>query len=120
MGLLFGGGGDKFPGECIGGFGCFKADLGGHVSPLIAAEGYFFCLDTKEAKNQVSKKASLPHKAPAANRSEPRAGNLLPSPTIHPSTKVPYALTTHGATIVLPNFGRSWFADGVEKKSCKS
>jgi hypothetical protein len=29
------------------------------VSPLIAAEGYFFCLDTKEPKNQVSKKASL-------------------------------------------------------------
>ncbi|QHS56214.1 hypothetical protein GWR56_11960 [Mucilaginibacter sp. 14171R-50] len=34
-----------------------------NVSPLIAAEGYFFCLETKEAKIQVSKKASLPHKA---------------------------------------------------------
>jgi hypothetical protein len=28
-------------------------------SPLIAAEGYFFCLDTKEAKDQVIRKASL-------------------------------------------------------------
>ncbi|MBD1394162.1 hypothetical protein IDJ76_13720 [Mucilaginibacter sp. ZB1P21] len=34
-----------------------------NVSPLIAADGYFFCLDTKEAKDQVSRKAFLPHKA---------------------------------------------------------
>ncbi|SDT26323.1 hypothetical protein SAMN05216490_2892 [Mucilaginibacter mallensis] len=30
---------------------------------LIAARAYFFCLDTKETKNQVSRNASLPHKA---------------------------------------------------------
>jgi len=30
---------------------------------LIAAKAYFFCLDTKETKNQVTKNASLPHKA---------------------------------------------------------
>jgi hypothetical protein len=30
---------------------------------LIAAKAYFFCLDTKETKNQVSRNASLPHKA---------------------------------------------------------
>jgi hypothetical protein len=78
-----------------------------NAGPLIAADGYFFCLETKEAKIQVSKKASLPHKALAANRSEPRAGNLLPSPTAAASAKVPNAPATHKATIVLPAFGRS-------------
>ncbi|MEB0249154.1 hypothetical protein QN344_03350 [Mucilaginibacter sp. 5B2] len=83
-----------------------------NASPLIAAEGYFFCLETKEAKIQVSKKASLPHKPHAANRSEPRAGNLLPQcAQATASAKVPYAHTTHKATIVLPAFGRSCFAD---------
>jgi len=32
---------------------------------LIAAKAYFFCLDTKETKNQVSRNASLPHMANA-------------------------------------------------------
>jgi hypothetical protein len=30
---------------------------------LIAAKAYFFCLDTKETINQVSRNASLPHRA---------------------------------------------------------
>ena len=35
-----------------------------HVScPAVAAEDLFFFLDKKEAKNQVGRKASLPHRA---------------------------------------------------------
>jgi hypothetical protein len=47
-------------------------------SPLIAAKAYFFCLDTKETKNQVSKEASLPHKACAANQAKPGLEKFAP------------------------------------------
>ncbi|MBB5395593.1 hypothetical protein [Mucilaginibacter sp. AK015] len=36
-----------------------------NVSPLIAADGYFFCLDTKEAKDQV--RVMLPPALPVLN-----------------------------------------------------
>jgi hypothetical protein len=45
--------------------------LFGRLVSLIAAKAYFFCLDTKETKDQVSKEASLPHRACAANQAKP-------------------------------------------------
>jgi hypothetical protein len=81
--------------------------------PLIAAEGYFFCLDTKEAKNQVSKKASLQHRPCAANRTEPLAAKPCPNfvrshPELQASIAMPLLPTGQH---VLPDFAQSFFAD---------
>ncbi|WP_183548948.1 hypothetical protein [Mucilaginibacter sp. AK015] len=73
-----------------------------------------FCLETKEAKIQVRKKVSLPHKA-----FNPQTGqnhglqNLATTSFAHPyaSGKYCYALAPLKATIVLPAFARSCFAD---------
>ena len=45
---------------------------------LMAAKAYFFCLDTKETKNQVSRKASLPHLALALQIRQNLGWELLP------------------------------------------
>jgi hypothetical protein len=85
-------------------------------SPLIAAEGYFFCLDTKEAKNQVSRKASLPHRPYAHNPVKPGlqqvALHYVPLIGLH-FCKLLLCPTAAQPTIVLPYFGRSCSADGL-------
>jgi hypothetical protein len=61
----------------------------------MGAEPYFFCLDTKETKNQDSRNASLPHKAFTLQISQNLGCNLLPlaSPLLtHASVKICYAL----------------------------
>jgi len=44
---------------------------------LIAATGYFFCLETKEAKIQVNPNASLPHGAFTLQNGQNLSWNLL-------------------------------------------
>jgi hypothetical protein len=62
---------------------------------LIAAKAYFFCLDTKETKNQVSRNASLPHEATALQIRQ-NLGCCLFTPLrmliAHASVKSRYAL----------------------------
>jgi hypothetical protein len=84
---------------------------------LIAAKAYFFCLDTKETKNQVSRNASLPHEGHcAANQAKPGLGTLALLTLSHVAItllqKSRYALPLHKATIVLPDFTRSCSTDG--------
>jgi hypothetical protein len=96
-----------------------KAKCECHVVSLIAAKGYFFCLDTKETKSQVSRNASLPHRPLPCNSGKTWAGNFCAIVCAQgPCTaKVPLCpAITHKATIVLPDFIRSCSTDG-EKKS---
>ncbi|WP_256540455.1 hypothetical protein [Mucilaginibacter aquariorum] len=71
--------------------------------------------DQKVTKNQVGKKASLPHKAFALQIGQNHGLESF-SPLrslIGPRfSKISYAPTAHKATIVLPAFARSCFADG--------
>jgi hypothetical protein len=80
----------------------------------IAAEGYFFFLDEKEAKNQVGKKASLPHMAfTLQSRQNHRPESFTPLRSLCPRfCKISYVLATPQTTIVLPAFARSCFDDG--------
>jgi hypothetical protein len=50
-----------------------------NVSPLIAAEGYYFLPDQKVAKNQVSKKTSLRTGLCPAKQTESRAAVFCPA-----------------------------------------
>ena len=77
-------------------------------------QGYFFCLETKEAKIQDSRNASLPHEACPAKRVKPRPGNstlcfAAHSPRFGRKSLCPAAAP---AGIVLPVFGRSLSAVG--------
>jgi hypothetical protein len=78
-----------------------------------------FCLDTKEPKNQVSRKASFAALGLCpANQAKPgtqkfRAFALLPqSPRF---SKTCFPLQPQKATIVLPDFSRSCSADWKRK-----
>jgi hypothetical protein len=79
-----------------------------------AQEGFAVLLDQKVTKIQVSKKASLPHKAFALQNGQnhglesfaPLAFALFPR-----FSKISYAPATRKPTIVLPTFSRSCFAD---------
>jgi hypothetical protein len=82
--------------------------------------GFFFFLDEKEAKNQVGKKASLPHRAFALQINQNHGLEsfaLLPLALCPRFSKISYAPTTLKATIVLPAFARSCFADREKGKS---
>jgi hypothetical protein len=75
-------------------------------------------LDQKVTKNQVSKNASMPHRAFAPQTGQnqglesfARLRSLMPS-----FYKISYALATLKATIVLPVFARSCFADRREER----
>jgi hypothetical protein len=86
-------------------------------------KGFFFLLDQKEAKNQVGKNASLPHRAFTLQTGQnhglesfaPLAFPLAPR-----FSKISYALATLKATIVLSDFARSCFADGEGEKILSS
>jgi hypothetical protein len=87
------------------------------VVSLIAAKAYFFCLDTKETKNQVRRNASLPHEAIALQIRQNLGCCLFT--LLRPlmpiaSVKSRYTLPLHKATIVLPAFTRSCSTDGEE------
>jgi len=75
--------------------------------------GYFFFLDKKEAKNQVSREASLPHVAFALQNGQNLGREpIAPEPLIgRYAAKVPMPCRTQ-PTIVLPVFSRSLSADG--------
>ncbi|QHS56657.1 hypothetical protein GWR56_14310 [Mucilaginibacter sp. 14171R-50] len=76
-----------------------------NASPLIAAEGYFFCLETKEAKIQVSKKASLRTRPLPCKAGRTTGWNLLPHASPHmpsASAKFPNALATHNPPLFCP------------------
>jgi hypothetical protein len=78
-------------------------------------------LDQKVTKNQVSKKASLPHKAFALQTRQNHGLESFALLTFAPTprfSKISYAPATLKATIVLPVFARSCFADGVRKTLC--
>ena len=80
--------------------------------------GSFFSLDRKEAKDQVGKKASLPHKAFALQtRQNHGLESFAPLRSLIAiaSAKFPMPLQPHKATIVLPAFARSCFADREKK-----
>jgi hypothetical protein len=77
-------------------------------------------LDQKVTKNQVSRKASLPHRAFALQVRQ----NLglqtiaqLRSLNSCASANICYALPTEQATIVLPDFTRSCSADEKKKRN---
>jgi hypothetical protein len=93
-----------------------------NVSPLIAAEGYFFSLDRKEAKDQVSKEASSPHRPLPRNRQNhgPEIFCLLRPRWPLASAKVSNAPAARKASIVLPAFARSCFADAELRNSGNS
>jgi hypothetical protein len=81
-------------------------------------EGYYFLLDQKVAKNQVCKEASLPH-MPLPRKSVRTTGwNLLPYwRSLLPAHLQKSLCPCHPqATIVLPAFARSCFADMEEEK----
>jgi hypothetical protein len=61
-------------------------------------KGFFFLLDQKEAKNQVSKKASLPHKAFARQTVQNHGleSFALLRTLISPAAKVPMPLPRTG------------------------
>jgi len=80
--------------------------------------GSFFSLDRKEAKDQVGKNASLPHKAFALQTGQNHGlESFAPLAFALPLrfSKISYAPATHKAIIVLPAFARSCFADTGEK-----
>jgi hypothetical protein len=83
-----------------------------------AAEGFFFFLDEKQkiksAKRLLCRTWPLPRKP-----GRPRAGIFCPTAFTlgHRFSKTSYALATLKATIVLPAFGRSCFADGEKKRN---
>jgi hypothetical protein len=82
---------------------------------LIAAKAYFFCLDTKETKNQVSRNAPLPHWAITLQiRQNLGCCLFTPLSLAHAlaSVKSRYACHYAQATIVLPDFIRSCSTDG--------
>nr|MBB6141543.1 hypothetical protein [Mucilaginibacter sp. X5P1] len=82
---------------------------------LIAAKAYFFCLDTKETKNQVSRNASLPHRATALQIRQNLGWKSLRPYCAHYPIRCKNFLCpaiTHKATIVLPAFTRSCSTDG--------
>ncbi|WP_157682038.1 hypothetical protein [Mucilaginibacter mallensis] len=87
------------------------------MKPLMGAEPYFFCLDTKETKNQDSRNASLPHGAFPANQAKSGLESFCGhSVLIGPYTaKISYALLPHKATIILPDFIRSCSTDREEE-----
>jgi hypothetical protein len=65
---------------------------------LIAAKPYFFCLDTKETKNQVSRNASLPHWAIALqNQAKPGLEKFaaIMCALAQCAAKISYALPLH-------------------------
>jgi len=73
----------------------------------LAAKAFFVCLDTKEAKNQVSQNASLPHVAFTLQNKQNLGWNLfalLRTLNSNASAKISYALQPHKAIIVLPVF----------------
>jgi hypothetical protein len=77
--------------------------------PLIAAAGgYYFWLDPKVAKDQVSPKASLRSGPLRCKTGRTWAGIFLPFASPHlacTSVKISFALQPHRADIVLPVFG---------------
>jgi hypothetical protein len=89
-----------------------------HWPAQLPRKGFYFLLDQKATKNQVGKKASLPHGPLPCKADRTTGWNLLPPlrSLIAPCfSKISYALATHKATIVLPVFARSCFADPEEK-----
>jgi hypothetical protein len=81
----------------------------------------FFLLDQKEQKNQVSRKASLPHMALTLQIRQNlglQTIALLRSLEALASANICYALPNAQATIVLPDFARSYSTD--RKKEEKS
>jgi hypothetical protein len=89
-----------------------------NAGPLIAAEGYFFCLETKEAKIHTAKRL-FAHKAFTPQAARTAGCKILPqlrSHKPHASGKYCYALATAQPTIVLPAFAQSFFADGETKE----
>jgi hypothetical protein len=84
-----------------------------NISPLIAAEGYYFLLDQKVAKNQVSKKTSWRTGLCPAKQAEPRAAVFCPARLLRLALQqnplMPFL--AHMTVIVLPAFARSCFAD---------
>ncbi|WP_091377204.1 hypothetical protein [Mucilaginibacter mallensis] len=82
---------------------------------LIAAKAYFFCLDTKETKNQVSRLGFFAAQAFPCKSGKTWAAIFLlfASPLLAlASVKICYALQPHKAIIVLPDFARSCSTDG--------
>jgi hypothetical protein len=82
----------------------------------MAAEAFYFLLDQKVTKNQVSREASLPHLAfaPQMRQNQVRKSfaHSLRSHIPPASAKLAFPLQPHKATIVLPDFARSCSADG--------
>jgi hypothetical protein len=81
--------------------------------------GYYFCLDTKETKNQVIRNASLPHKA-IAPQIRQNLGCYIFTPLSLRAWLLCFCKNllcpaiTHKTTIVLPAFIRSCSTDGEE------
>ncbi|WP_091375472.1 hypothetical protein [Mucilaginibacter mallensis] len=90
------------------------------MKPLIGAEPYFFCLDTKETKNQVSRNASLPHKAFALQTRQNLGCYIFTLLSLRTwplrFCKNLLCPATHKATIVLPDFARSCSTDEKKRK----
>jgi hypothetical protein len=80
-------------------------------------QGYFFCLETKEAKIQVRPYASLPHRSYPANLLELGLETFYPvlrRSWPHASVKISYALQPHYPCIILTVFARSFGPDEKE------
>jgi hypothetical protein len=70
------------------------------IVPLLGAEPHYFLLDQKVTKNQVTRDASLPHKAFALQSRQNQGPGLLP-PVVAQATasgKIPMPLPPHSPT----------------------
>jgi hypothetical protein len=93
------------------------------IDPLNCRGGCYFVLIQSNQKSSRQKGFFAAPGLCPANRAEPRAGIFCPTSFAHclRFCKISYAPATHEATIVLPAFARSCFADaGKKKKSCQS
>jgi len=92
-----------------------------HAQPLIAAEATTFVLIQKVAKNQVSRKASLPHRPLPRKSGKTWAAIFLPC-CRYALWPLPFCKNllcpafAHRAIIVLSDFTRSCSTDGKKEK----
>jgi hypothetical protein len=87
--------------------------------PLNCRGAFFFCL-IKRSKNQVSKKASLPHRAGRTSGKNHGLHFMLPKAARGLRlSKIAMPLPAHLACLIFPAFGRSLFADGEENGLCR-
>ncbi len=88
----------------------------------MAAEAFYFLLDQKVTKHQVSRHLLLCRTGPWLQIRQNLGCKTLPYfvHSGHRFGKYYYALQPHLASIVLPDFGRSWSADGEMRNVCFS